>query len=311
MSDAEEPEIDRLSRKLAAEISSRGADHFDYQLIVRDLEGVHQPILDAIGKATGPEKGYPHILALTVAISKGTWESIRFLCFEQPKNGWHREFVYSVPPLARTLLDSLFNIIFMFDNPSVNVHWFLLGGWADQNKARKRFKRRYGTDFDWKTWLDCFAASIKQTEDQLVEVTKAERQSPERPLMGYWPNPGQMSKKHNTIQDAARAAFLEHISDWFYKHLSGDSHLSLTGLLNRGGYRLPLAAGVDPEELYRQTRSNFILTALTIYVALLSEVSKELGLVVELARLREVWKKLVVWPDAADLHRVRYEALLR
>jgi hypothetical protein len=310
MSDDEEPEIDRLSRKLAAEISSRGAAHFDYQLIARDLEEVHQPILDAIGKARGPEKGYPHILALTVAISKGTWESIRFLCFEQPKNGWRREFVYSVPPLARTLLDSLFNIIFMFDNPSVNVHWFLLGGWADQNKAYKRFKQRYGTECDSKTWLDCFVADIKQTEDQLVEITAAERQSPDRPRMDYWPNPGQMGKKHK-IQDATRAAFLEHVSDWFYKHLSGDSHLSLTGLLNRGGYLLPLAAGVDPEELYGLTRSNFVLTALTIYVALLSEICKELGLVVELARLREVWKKLVVWPDAADLHRVRYEALLR
>jgi hypothetical protein len=311
MSDDEEPEIDRISRKLAAENASRTTEQFDFQSIARDLEGVHQPILDAIWKAAGPEKGYPHILALTVTISKGTWESIRFLSLEQPKNGWHRQFVYSVPPLARTLLDSLFNVIFMFDNPSVNVHWFLVGGWTDQNRAHRLFRDRYGTEAEWKTWLDACEANIKQTEDHLVGITDAERKSPTKPPLGYWPNPGKMGNKDCAIRDPGREAFLKYVNAWFYKWLSGDSHLSLTGLLNRGGYLLPLAAAVDPEELYRLTRSRFVLTALTIYIALLSEISSELALAPELARLREIWKKLVVWPDAADLYGKRYDALLR
>jgi hypothetical protein len=311
VTDDEEPEIDRTSRKLAAEIASRTPEHFSYQSIAADLEGVHQPILDAIGRATGPEKGYPLVLALTVVVSRGTWESIRFLCFEQPKNGWRPEFVYSVPPLARTLLDSLFNIIFMFDKPSINVRWFLVGGWVDQNRAYKRFRQRYGSEPDWRPWFDLCAADIKQTEDLLVEITDAERRSPDRPVLGYWPNPGRMGGRESPMQDAARTRFLEYVNDWFYKRLSGDSHLSLTGLLNRGGYRRPLAAGVDPAELHMQTKSHFVLTALTIYVALLSEVCKELVLPAELTSLRKVWEKLIVWPDARDLFGRRYEALLR
>jgi hypothetical protein len=306
---ANEDPIDTLSRQLSAEIAGRPAEHFDYQGISSDLAHACQSILAAIGKSTGTEKGYPHVLALTVVVSRGTWESIRYLYFEQPPDhGWRTEFVYSIPPLARTLLDSLYNIIFMFDNPGVNVHWFLLSGWVDQKRAYSRFQQKYGTDPKWKTWFDLCVADIKQTEDHLVKITDEERRSPDKPPLGYWPNPGKMGQK---MQESDRAKFLEYVNDWFYGRLSGDSHLSLTGLLNRGGYCLQLAGGIDADALYAQTKAHFALTALTIYVALLSEICKELAPAADGARLRELWNKLVVWPDADELYKRRYEALLR
>jgi hypothetical protein len=312
---AKESDMDRLSLKLAAEQASQPAGHFDYRSIASELDGLIQPILDAIGTTKAKdlqtfEKGLPHVLALTAVISSAPWHSIRFLCWERPEVGWQRDFIYSVPPLARTLLDSLFNLMFMFDNPKDNVHWFLAGGWCDQQRAYNRFKEKYGKKDAWQTWFAASSVDIKQTEDHLVDITDAERKRPDRPLKGFWPNPGQMGGKQHPIRDQSRARFLKYTNDWFYKELSGDSHLSLTGLLNRGGHHLPLAAGVDPDDLYKLTRSKFAGTALTIYVALLSEISVELSLAQEKATLSTIWKNLELWPDAADLHKERYERLL-
>jgi hypothetical protein len=311
---SKERAIDRLSRQLAAEQASRPAGRFDYQSIAADLDAIVQPLLDAIGIGKAAllqeyEKGLVHVLALNVSISSDTWAAIRYLCREQPEAGWQRAFVYSVPPLARTLLDSLFTTIFLFDDPKANAHWFLAAGWSDQQRANKRFSNRYSKDPAWRTWLQFSAEDIKQTESYLVTLTKQERQSPEKPVRGYWPNPGKMGGTA-PMRDKTRRKFLQYVNDWFYRELSGDSHLNLTGLLRRGGHRLRLTAGNDPEDLYQLTRSHFAYTALTIYLALLSEFSVELDLSVQKRSLAEMWRKLSRWQDAADLYQERYQALL-
>ena len=312
----QEREIDRLSRKLQSEQAGQPAAAFNYQTIAKDLDEIPQRLLDAIGKEKceelqAYETGVPHVLALTVAVSGSTWQSIRFLCWEVPEIGWQPEFAFAVPPLARTLLDSLFNIIYMFDEPAQNVHWFLANGWTDQVKEHKRLHGTYGKDPMWATWFETSAAEIKQMEEELVTLTPAERARPEKPAKGWWPNPGAMLRQGLEATKQDRNHFLGYLNDWFYRELSGDSHLSLSGLLHRGGHFLPLAEGINRNQLLGLARSKFILNSLTLYVALLSEISVELSLDREKAKLREIWTKLVPHRQAEGLFKQRYEKVLQ
>jgi hypothetical protein len=313
----DELEMDRLSRLLAAEQEDQPIQHFNYRSVANDLEGVVQPILTAIGttklgELEAYEKGLVHVLSLAVVINTATWHTIRFLTWEfPPQIGWQREFVYAVPPLGRTLLDSLCNIIFMFDDPGANVHWFLVSGWSDQYRSYKRQEEKCREKPGWgsETWLKALAAEFNQTEKFLVKLTDEERAKPDKPFKERWPGPGRMAQY--PMKDEDRKKFLDHVNAWFYKGLSSDSHLTLTGLLNRGGHHLPLAAAIDPDDMYQRKKFHFIGVCLIGYLAILSEVSYQLALVEEKAKLRDVWKKAVVWPDAADLWTMRYDALLK
>jgi hypothetical protein len=93
--------------------------------------------------------------------------------------------------------------------------------------------------------------------------------------------------------------------------LSGDSHLSFPGLIRRGGFYAPLADGVDLPEHHLRARSQFLFEALSLHVALLSEISGELSFEYEKTRLRLVWDDLKLWPDAGEFFARRYDDWLR
>lgn len=307
-------DIDHFSRKLAAEEGSETATFFNYQSIAPILDPIPRQLLDAIATAAptlrAHEKGLPLLLSLTVTVSAATWQSIRFLTFPQPEAGWQPGFIYSVTPLARTLIDALLNVVYLFDEPGKNARWFLISGWFEQTKEFKRIQAAWGTDPTWSTWFELAAADIKQTEDELVTPTPDERQRERAPKAGWWPNPGSMVKKH-PAREPLRRDFISYLNDRVYGHLSADSHLSLQGLLRRGGHNLPLAEGLTHEMLHMRASSKFSLDALALYVALLSELSSEFHLSDTNASLLAIWDLLLGHDLAASLLSRRYATSLR
>ncbi len=215
-------------------------------------------------------------------------------------------------------------VIFMFDDPPVNVRWYYAGAWRDRYEKLQELVTKYGSDPTWKVRLDVERADVDQiaklssiTQDERNTVDKilalkAKQQEPtkadKKDLIRFWPNPGKFSKQ---VSDTSRGVFLNHLDDWFYGDLSQASHLSFTGLERRGGAYARPARGFDLERHHDDSRSAFMGDFLAIYSALLSEVSCQLGLDYEKKRLREA-----VWPainglDPAELYKKRYEDWLR
>jgi hypothetical protein len=125
-------------------------------------------------------------------------------------------------------------------------------------------------------------------------------------LKGYdlwFPNPGGM---HREAQTQLVKDFFRFLDDWHYGRLSQDSHLSYMGLVRRGGVLSDEHLGENQERY----RSQVSLTALTLYVALLSEVIIHAGLPFEKRRIRNVWEYIDAYPGAAELWKERYEAVL-
>ena len=51
------------------------------------------------------------LLMGSVKITENTYKSVRFLCADKPVDHARLEFAVSVPPLSRTILDSVFTLI--------------------------------------------------------------------------------------------------------------------------------------------------------------------------------------------------------
>ena len=61
--------------------------------------------------------------------------------------------------------------------------------------------------------------------------------------MGRWPTPGKVKdrlKKRNPVP--AVITFIEYVNSWMYRYLSGQTHLSLQGIMHRGMHFFPEGA---------------------------------------------------------------------
>jgi hypothetical protein len=317
-------DIDEAARAYFAELSQRTLRPFDVRKIARPLDEIPIAIYNRIQRERRAVLGEPLwlYLEMMIRVSRDTWRSARFLAKNRLDHGREIEFLYAVPPLTRTVLDTLLTVVFIFDDPQLNIRRYYAGAWRGRYEKHKRLISDHGSDVAWKTQLEKGAAEIAQIA-KLAGITKEEQDSVDRKLAGVqdkekdkllvdrWPNPGKFGGKSFRVKDERRAAFLRHLNDWFYAALSSDSHLGFSGLERRGGMYAQPAAGFDLGRHHDDARTEFMSAMMAIYVALLSEVSCQLGFEHEKKRLRDD-----VWPhlndlDAAGLYKERYAEWLR
>ena len=249
--------------------------------------------------------GLATLLKLTIRVSHVTWDSIRFLCTTSGDSpGRRQEFATAVPPLSRTILDSLFTVIFIFDDPVRNAAQYFKSGWRESHEDHLRLCHRHGTDPEWRHWLPRHARKVRGLGKD-AGITATEKRNPR--IVDRWPNPGRMASQ---TKDARRRAFLQFLSDWFYKQLSRDAHLSYQGLVHRASHLSDPARSDIGRERLQLYKWEVILTSICMYTALLSEIAGQFGFDYEGRRLHDAWKVLGKWPDAADLYKERYQAWL-
>lgn len=243
-------------------------------------------------------------------VSENTYKSILYLCAEKPPDPSRKlEYAISAPPLARTILDSVFTVVFLFENFQSHFAWYMKSGWREIYKEHQRYGAAYGSEPKWNDWLQSHASVLTDLERR-SGVTAAEKAKPD--LIRWFPNPGKMSR----IQELSgpTKSYLIYLNDWFYRSLSSSSHLSLPGLMNRSAYLLRfLGRSEDEEERERvlgKFRSDSVVTAIILLVALLSEL--QIGLEYDLAqRCKFLWTMLAGFFGTADeIYKLRYVALL-
>lgn len=247
--------------------------------------------------------GLPALLRVTLQVSAATFEAIRYLAID--RRGGHRprlENAVAIPPLARTFLDSLFTIVFLFDQPAERTGWFLASGWREAHDTHVALIERHGTDPAWSTWLSEHGAWVDGVAAD-ARVTDEGRDNHRE--IRWWPNPGGMVRREPFI-NAERQSFLGFLNDWYYRRLSGDSHLSYMGLARRGS---PLWEHARPGVL-QHYHGQALTTALTLFLSLLSEIAGQLQCGYEADRLRAIWRTLRPLTDAREVYNRRYRVLL-
>ena len=250
---------------------------------------------------------------VTIKSAQNTYKTIRYICADKPEDPIRKlEYALACPALSRTILDSLFTIVFVLEDLPNRLNWYHKAGWREMMEKLKRYKDQYGTQPEWKEWFDIYEKHIK-TVEQEWNLSEEEIQTNKKQIR-YWPNPGKMIRWgiSQGNEPPASRHYLSYMNDWFYRDLSAEAHLSYPGLLTKG-FLVDLP-GVEEEwirEKLVKMKSDQVFIALTLLLALVSEM--EVYFKFQLTeRIQYLWTILNSFCLATkEVYEFRYEQLLK
>jgi len=247
------------------------------------------------------------MLRSVVAVTENTYRTVAFLCADVGDNPARKlEYCLSVPPLARSILDTLYLTVYIFNDFTANVTRYRRAGLSEVALAYRRYREEYGGSANWFAYLQERDAHLKAfAAEQGMDISDAS----DIPTVPRWPTPGQMLG--DGTLSIERQEFLRYLYDWFYKDLSQDDHLSWPGLARRGAALLSDAAQEkDRREILLKYRSDVVFKVITMTLAILSEIESHLHYG-EAQRLIFGWVLLADYSlDAKEIYERRYKALL-
>ncbi len=254
-------------------------------------------------------QGAAYIVDSVARVTNNTHLSLRYLCADAPPRPERKvEFALSAIPVVRSLLDSVFLLVFLFEDLPARSSWYLKGGWREEAEELARYQAAYGGDPDWSEWLQEFAKMLDQVRG-LAGVTPAEAANLKS--LAYWPIPSGMLKSGKLSGDAQ--VFLQHLNDWFYRSFSSYAHLSLPGLIMRSAGLRPTTD--DESERVRKwrvdkQRSDAVGMELVMCLSVMSEIEASCAFGLS-TRLRYIWGVLNgFYGMSKELYRLRYDKLL-
>lgn len=241
------------------------------------------------------------ILASLVKVTENTYHSIQFLCAEKPECFARKlEYIVAVPPMVRTLLDALCNIIFMFEDLPNRIDWFAKSGWRENYEKLNRYKKNFGNDIHWKKPLSNLSNWLDETKNKYeIDIVKINE-------IPYWPIPFQMTKGEKLSKD--RLNIIKYLIDYFHRELSSESHLSFHGLIKSAAW-ISEKRDEDYEDKIKDLRTDNIINATTFVLALLSELENELKYE-RTQKLIELWVILNETGISRKIYELRYRKLL-
>jgi hypothetical protein len=255
--------------------------------------------------------GAREIVLLTVGTTDVTSRSIRYLCAEKPADpNRSLEYCLSAPPLNRTILDSLFSMIFVFEDLPARCLWYHKAAWREQRLELERYRAEYGALPNWRDWLEKLTA-LCDFGVGLFQISPQEVANPKS--IPSWRNAGAMA----TYGVSASAplppnrAFMQYLNDWYYADLSQQAHLGGQGMMKRSSPLLHERKSTEREATLNKNKYTWIGQAITLTLALASEVEAyfQFGLQTELSYLWGVTAPVIV--VAQEVYEKRYAELLR
>jgi hypothetical protein len=262
-------------------------------------------------KRYGHIQGAREIVLLNLATTDVTSRSVRYLCAEKPPDpNRSLEYCLSAAPLNRTILDSLFSLIFILEDLPTRCLWYHKAAWREQCLELDRCRAEYGALPNWQDWLTNLAA-LCDFGINLFQISAQEVANPKS--IPSWPNAGAMATYGVSPSGPTppNRAFMQYLNDWFYADLSQQSHLGGQGMMKRSTPLLHPRKSSEREATLNKNRYTYIGQAVTLTLALATEVDAyfQFGLRTDLSYLWGVTAPVIV--IAQEMYEKRYSKLLQ
>jgi len=223
---------------------------------------------------------------------------------------WKVAYSAAILPLVRTMIDCLFNVTAILQDPPYFGQWFRKSGFRYLLEALDQDEARYAGQPRWDAYIAKYrgmtAFEIRRDGFDEAGVRASEK----------WPTLSRYVKDTTHNFSPKHQAFLEKLTLGFWKEYSGISHATFNGLL-------PIALFLAPKDLPHENRelvdvsadgmvSLHILRVASILLCILTEIQAACrfdGARIN-QRLHEIWNVLVVIPEIKELHDERYVQLM-
>jgi hypothetical protein len=255
--------------------------------------------------------GARELFVMHVRTSRMTYLSALYLCADRPPDPLRLpEFSVSVPMLNRSILDSLFTILFILEDVPSRVEWFWESDWKETRLELDRYIAEYGGLPEWQVWLN----RLKEHCDEGITYAKLSAAQAANPkALRRWPNPGSMSRfklSPNNPLPAGRA-FMKYLNDYFYIDLSQQAHLGGWGLVKRAPIFLD-GMDKDPRHAEQLERNRYasLGQSVGLVLALASEIEAHFNFGLR-QQARFIWGLATPYIEVVkEMYQKRYEALL-
>ncbi len=224
---------------------------------------------------------------------------------------WRVAYSAVVLPLVRTMIDCLYNITAILQNPGVKGHQFRESGYKLTLQTLDADEVRYGGDPKWDSYI---AGRRKMIEFDMRTngITEAQVKAAKT-----WPTLSAYLRVKKGVPLTPHQEFLKRLTLGFWQEYSGISHATFQGLL-------PIAIFLAPKDLPHEERPKVDLASdwmialhisrvAAILLCMLTEVQAYFrfdGAHIN-QRLHEVWKALVHVPEIKELYDERYAKLMK
>jgi hypothetical protein len=287
--------------------------------------GLIQEKLDTLAQATVNKierewpSQYRHLpfaqsfFALSLKLARHTYRTVFYLCADQRlgEHDWRWEYTLCLPAVNRTLLDSLFNIVFMLEDLEPRSAWYFQSGWRETRIEYQRYQMQYGSDPAWTPWLDGAKAFLDQGS-QHFGISASELAGPAQ--KATWPNPGRMPNYQiDPMTRPPDREFLAYLNDWFYREMSAEAHLSAFGLVKLGALLLRHDLPEEQSdqivnEFYPKHRSVQVTRTVILLLCLVAELERHFSFGLAI-RIIELWNVLgESAPEALEIFERRYKS---
>jgi len=246
-------------------------------------------------------EGEQVVLRSLVLASGNTFSAVLYSCAELPPDPLRKiEYSLAFPPLARVILEAVFTVNFLFEDLPVRAKWFMLAGWRAMAEEHALSVSTFGADANWREWLDSHERAVSAMADGLG-IAFVDRATPEV-VAKYWPTPGKMMNDPSLGAD--RLARMRYLDQWFYGQFSSAAHLKWSGLARSTAPLLRHHLGENLKAGLVKSRSDVIVSAAVMLLALLSEIEIEMRFG-HSAQLKYVW---VTLGEVVDYVKFLYES---
>ena len=281
----------------------------DFKVIAQDLEN----LLTALENKLEREAAQLDPMALgyllpAARIIRNTWKTISYFCADAPEDAARkREFALSAAPLNRSILDIIFNTVFLLEDPDSRLQWFAKAGWREQKVEYERLKADFGHLPDWSDWLERVYGQLLPIGVKVLQLTKAETENAY--LIPRWPNPGGLIGYGigKGVDPPQTRKLLRRLDEIFYADLSQQAHASFLGLMKRGSYFAPQVSSDQRSAVLEGLRQEQVFTSLTLLFLYMSVLDEYFNLALD-PRIRYLWTVVAETEDRTKLvYQIRYE----
>jgi hypothetical protein len=170
--------------------------------------------------------GWHPFLLVATRTTQFIYESISYLSADSPPDPLRKlEFGICTSPLIRSLVDLLFTIIFISEQPQSRIKRYHQAGWRETKKILEILENRYEGNPIWKEKFIVRNAALENLRIAYQISKKRAKKSNDLPR---WPIPSKILREEKL--GVRTKQFLEYLNVW-YTELSQDHHLSGGGII--------------------------------------------------------------------------------
>jgi hypothetical protein len=255
--------------------------------------------------------------SLRIAIN--TYATIFYIIADIEEYGRKKVYALSLPPLVRTLFEQLITFLFLMQDIPTYIPWLFKTGYTERRIQLEHVEQYHGGKANWDQYIDALKKQIAIEEKELG-LTVDEISRPIKHI-GRWPTPGKMLLKLRADGTASQDVldYVEYLNSWLYRELSGQTHLNVSGVTQRGiHFSVDEAKLVFGEESWKEQREqmleyyrqNQVWLTVILMLSIVSEIEGHFHFGRN-QKAREVWTILSQYSDIAlEFWEMRYRDLL-